>query len=332
MQYSTTRINLTTWPIFLALLFVGIVSSCTDFIEKDISAETPVMIVPQIGDTIGEYTKFVWEEVPGATHYGLKIYSPSFSNPSFVAFDSIITQKSLFVNLEVNTYEYQLIAYNNGYSSKSLGPIAFVVDTLQNNVNQIEINLMSPSSTNYYNADFNGIFNWSNLSGISSYEFSLRKGTNYTTGTIVFSQNNITTASTSVTGVSYDEGIYVWGIRAYMTNGETTQVFTSTFQIDTIPPGTPSLVSPEDQSTVTSPVTFEWSLPADLGVVQSPIQSVLQISTSDTFTTIEHTETLSTNTAEVTLEAGTYYWRVYLIDAAGNIGEFYSTEREFTIN
>ena len=314
--------------VVLCFLLVTI-SSCNDIIEKDISTEIPVMIVPQTGDTIPEYSFFAWEEMPGATQYSLKIYSPSFSNPVFIAFDSITTTTSLFLSLPLGRYEYKLTALNNGYSSVPLGPVSFSVDTIQGS--QAQINLLTPLAGNYYGANFNGFFSWSSLSGVSSFEFSLRSGTNYQTGEILHTQNAIVSSNVTVNSVSYTDGNYVWGIKAYLTNNTATQTFTGTFQIDATNPVTPTLISPANNANVNSPSTFSWSNAEDVGIIQSPVSSVLEIANDEAFTDIESTETVSNTSTEVTLNTGSYYWRVYNIDAAGNQSS-YSSTRQLVVN
>lgn len=303
--------------------------SCNDVIEKDISGETPFMIVPQANDTIPEYSHFLWEPLEGATHYRLQIFSPSFASPTFIAFDSTTSANSLFVSLERGTYEYKLTAHNNGYQSLPSGPFPFVVDTVQGS--QAQINLNTPSSGSYYNGSFNGFFSWSGLSGVSSYEFSLREGTEYATGTIVHSQNSIASNSISVTNVDYTDGNYVWGVKAYLANGASTTTFTSTFRIDDTPPVTPMLVAPADNAIVSSPVTFTWSNASDTGIIQSPVTSIVQVATDEAFSSIETSETVTGTTTDIPLPSGNYYWRVYNMDAAANQGS-YSTVRTLTVN
>lgn len=309
-------------------LFLGM-TSCKDIIEEDITTEIPVMILPMAGDTISEYSHFSWQPLEGATHYRLQIYSPSFANPALIAFDSTTSATSVFVSLVPNDYQYKLTALNNGYSSLPLGPISFKVDTIAGS--QAQINLMTPVSSSYYNASFNGFFSWSALSGVSSFEFSLRSGTNYQTGTILHSQNAIVSSNVTVNSVTYTDGNYVWGVKAYLSNNTSTETFIGTFQIDATNPVTPTLVSPVNSANVNSPVTFSWSNAADVGVIQSPVSSVIEVANDEAFTDIVDTETTTNTSTQLTLSAGSYYWRVYNIDEAGNQGS-YSPTRQLVVN
>ena len=55
--------------------------ACNDIIAKDISEETPVLILPGANDTISSNpVQFKWEEMEGATKYKLEVVHPSFSN------------------------------------------------------------------------------------------------------------------------------------------------------------------------------------------------------------------------------------------------------------
>lgn len=314
----------------LVLFLLAGIYSCNDFIEEDISGDVPVLILPQNGDTISEFSSFIWNPLDGANKYRLEIQSPDFDSPSFIAVDTIVSGTDIFLTLSPNKYQLRLRALNNGYESLTTDPIDFWVDTISSS--QTQIDLLTPSSTTYYSESFNGQFTWSSLPSVSSYEMSVRSGTDYETGTILYSQNGISTTSHSVSGVTFTEGEYVWGVKATFNQGNSTNVFTNTFMIDGTDPGAPNPQTPVDFATVTSPVEFTWTNPTDVGQIQSPITTHIDIATDVDFNDIIQSSSTQNNTIDITInQAGTYYWSLYNVDEAGNQGDF-SVTREFTIN
>lgn len=314
----------------VAVLLLSICNSCNDIIEKEITDSAPVIILPQMGDTIPEFGTFSWQQMDGAKSYHLEIYSPSFASPTFIAADTITSNHSIDLILQPGNYEYQLTALNNGYESQTAGPISFVVDTIGGS--QLSIDLISPNNSTYYGSNFNGLFQWESISNVTSYELSLRKGQNYASGVLIHNQNNITSTSWTSSGIVYENGYYTWSVTAVLSNGTTTSASIGSFMVDDTPPPTPSLSSPANGGNVFSPVVFTWNVPADVGTIQSPITSVIEISTDASFSTILETSTTNDSTISLPIaQSGTYYWRVYLFDQAGNFGN-YSAIREFIVN
>ncbi|MEX1192865.1 MAG: hypothetical protein WED10_05265 [Brumimicrobium sp.] len=318
--------------LFLSTLAVVILcfTACNDFLEEDISGETPELLIPQDGDTISEFSNFMWKEIVGATRYRVEIYSPSFNAPEYIAIDTTVKKLDIFLTLSPDKYQLRIMGFNNGYESLKSDPIDFWVDTVSGNQAQIE--LLTPSATSFYSADFDGQFSWTSLPNVSSYEMSLREGTNYENGTILYTQNGISSTTHNVTGVTFDEGEYVWGVKATFNQGNSTGIFTKTFQVDSTNPPVPNSQTPADLSIVTSPVDFTWSTPADVGQIQSPITTHIDIATDVNFDDIIESSSTQNNSTQITInQTGTFYWSLYNVDEAGNQSD-YSVTREFTIN
>ena len=105
-------------------------------------------------------------------------------------------------------------------------------------------------------------------------------------------------------------------------NGDTETAFTKrVLYIDTTAPGTTTLISPANFSTVsTGSVTFTWSV-QNGGFEPSPVTSVFEIATDNTFTSMFNTQTLTGTSVTVpNMVFDTYFWRVKTTDAAGNTG------------
>src|SRR5262249_18154649 len=87
-------------------------------------------------------------------------------------------------------------------------------------------------------------------------------------------------------------------------------------------PGTPSLVSPADRASVAQPILFDWSDVANAATY------LIQISTSNNFTTPTTSQTLSVSQAPIGgLPAQQLFWRVRAVNSAGVAGSFSASRR-----
>ncbi len=315
--------------IILGLIIFLSLQSCKEIIATDITETLPSLILPQVSDTVqNNPVQFKWNEVTGATDYHLQIVSPSFANIESYAIDSMVNLTTIFISLDSNEYEMKLTALNEGYTSHTLGPIKFWVGVQPSSSSEF-VTLTSPTDASYFNESFTGLFKWSSLDEISSYEFSLRKGSSYQSPNIIETSSGIS-ASQYTINETLDEGEYHWGVKAYFNSGTETPVATRHFYIDTINPVVPILVSPTG-SVTPGVVTFSWTNSADPGTEHSPITSVLEVASDVNFTLDFETSTVSTLTEDITLSGtGIRYWRVKNIDGAGNVSSF-SAIGEFTL-
>lgn len=315
----------------LALAVVFLLGSCDDIIEKDISGDTPVIVMPQTNDTIpANPVHFKWNELEGATKYHLEIVSPSFANIDVFAIDSIVTGTNFYVSLDSAEYQFRLTALNAGYESHTTAPVTFWVGTSQG-ATQEEVVLNTPGAGVYLNENFNGQFNWEILNGADHYMFEMHQGSTFSDPTVDIIPDIQAWTVTSYNGTQLPEGEYIWGVKAYMTSGAETIYTKRTFYIDTTNPGTAAMLTPANNTLISAgDITFTWSLPTDNGTVQSPVISKLEISTTTNFSNPQ-TLTVNGTTRTVTLSAGTYYWRVKLTDSAGNTGNTPSTYHTLTL-
>jgi len=304
--------------LFYLIIFftlTSIFTGCKDIIAEDITDKTPVLIIPTLSDTVMQNpVQFKWEEMEGASKYHLQVVSPSFSTISDYVIDTIIYGTTFSFALDSNVYELKLTAMNGGYSSQTLGPIQFWVG-ISPTVNTTSIVLTSPAEATYVNETYTGPFTWQALTGATSYEYSLRKGSSFATGTIELTQNSIATNTYTLPGtVVLSEGMYFWGVKGYFTSGET-YYSTRSFSVDVTAPTTPSLISPNSISFLSAgTITFSWSNGSDSGTIQSPVHSLVQVSTDSGFATIDETANLVGTTTDFILTSGTYYLRVINTD------------------
>ncbi len=303
---------------------------CEKIIAKDITGKMPVVIVPTSGSTTAENpVHFKWETMEGAEKYQLMVVSPSFANVQSYVLDTLVSGTDFYYSLDSNHYEMKLVGVNAGYRSDTLGPIPFDVNA-QGGSNSNVITLVSPTDNSAQNSTFNHQFTWQSHPDATSYEFSLREGLDFATGSILEATNNITT-SNYTTSLTLTEGVYTWGVKAYLTSSETA-FSTFLFYVDETTPNTPVLSTPVNNDFVSQGlITFVWNNGSDSGTVHTEVTSYLEISSNSSFLTPEFTTAVVGNSADITIPTtGIYYWRVYNQDASGNTSA-YSNVSQFTV-
>ncbi len=297
---------------------------CKDFIEKDISGETPVLLLPANNSTINANPVHVkWEEMEGATKYRIEIVSPEFGNIQSFPLDSIVSGTNFFFGLDSAQYEVRITAMNAGFSSNPSAIKRFTVGTSSGSSNG-SVTLTSPANGAYYNESFPGSFSWNtqSLSNVLHCTFELHD-TEFFSGELLDIANQLTSVGIqSKDGTELPEGAYSWGVKAYLTGNGETNYSKRVFYIDKTDPGTatPSLPA-NNASAFAGPITFNWELPVDDGDIQSPVGGKVELSTFANFATIYKSGTSVSNSVTIdNVAAGTYYWRVILKDEAGNEG------------
>lgn len=315
-----------------AILIVGILglSSCKDIIAKNISGKTPEMITPTLNDTISKSpVTFTWKEVTGATKYQLQIASPSFANMSAYVLDTMVTKTTFSFALDSNQYEYKLTAINAGYQSTVLGPIRFWVGKSASKSGSSPLVLLTPTNNTFVNKTFEGRFTWQAVTNADNYEFELRKGATFTTGTNVYTMEPGNTLDKTLPAnvLPLAPGEYTWRV---LVNSKTNYLTQNTgkFTVDTLAPNQATLLTPTNNSTVTlsDSTNFTWNNGSQNALFQSAISSQIEISSDVNFNSILVTYTVTeSQTKKIklsSLTAGqTYYWRVKNKDAAGNIAQ-----------
>ena len=293
-------------------------SSCEKIVAEDITAETPVLILPAANDTVNQSSvHFKWEELEGASKYHLEVVSPSFAAISEFVLDSVVTGTDFYFDLDSNEYEIRLTAQNGGYDSQVSAPVKFWVGVQSSGGGTSDVILDSPIDGIYMNASFDGFFDWTPASGATNQEFSLREGSSFISGSFVDGQNNISLPGYTTTA-TLAEGEYFWGVKAYFGTTEAPYEI-GHFFIDEFDPNEAALSSPADASfEPTGDILFTWVNGTDPGTINSPVNSTLEITTDSSFNTSDTTITVIGSSASANLTPDIYYWRVTNMDEAGN--------------
>ena len=317
-----------------ASLFVLIVAfiSCKEVFEQDLTNQNVTVIIPQ-NNTVTPIRNvhFKWKELEDATSYTIEVVSPSFSNILNFDVDSTFSENEIFLNLTPGDYQWRVRGNNSGTKTDFSLPYNLQIDTSSDLTGQVVV-LSSPSNNAISNS-ISAVFSWNLIAEADDYDFVLKEGTDFNTGTTVLSDFNTTNSSYTASTLSEKE--YIWGVRAKNSIPSITNYTTHRFNVDTTHPLAPTLSLPVDNSIVadTATIQFTWLNPADVGgTYKSAVTSVIEISTDSLFTLpLHHTiNSTSSNTTYTFNSVGVFYWRMYTKDAANNESRFNSTTRKIT--
>jgi len=114
--------------IYLILITAtGMLSSCDDIFEKDISAEDPVIFSPAEGRTFSHGdVLFWWDYLPEAEYYQVQIARPEFALIDKLVTDTIVETNKLVINLEEGNYEWRIRACNSAYCTAFLPQVLVI--------------------------------------------------------------------------------------------------------------------------------------------------------------------------------------------------------------
>lgn len=312
--------------IFLTALAITAVS-CDDIIEEDITDDIIQVISPLEGDEIeSNVANLQWHELADAEKYRVQVYA---SNQS-VMLDSTVTGTRIVVPLNPGNYQWRVRGENSAYQSSYSFPMGFMMIASDNLTNQ-QVILAAPANSMYTN-DASLIAAWQQITAAQTYDIEL---TNSTSGNVEHQQTGLTTNTFTFTNsMLEDDGQYVWKVRAVNETSSTAYASRS-FYIDRIAPSVSVNMLPANNSTPTANVqlNFSWSVPADNGVVASPVTYTLQLASDAGFANIlgTHANLATASYQEIFTNPGDYYWRVKTTDRAGNESGYSSTFK-FTIN
>jgi hypothetical protein len=179
--------------------------------------------------------------------------------------------------------------------------------------------LRSPR-TNLVSSNTLPTFWWTKVKGGATYEIEFATDVTFTT--IV---DTDTTSGTSYTVLTpFGDGLYYWHVRAFTASSQAgTWSAARTFIIDTTGPATPTLISPLDTASTSSPV-FRWN------AAPTAVSYELEYDDNPGFTSPTHISNIRTTSRRPpAMSAGTYYWQVRAKDALGNWGPW--TAVPFTV-
>ena len=313
---------------YLLFVFTLCLFSCDDILEEDISDNKVITSTPEEGDIIeSNVVDFQWEELEGAKKYRLHILDEN----DIIIKDTLTDRLSLTLPLDAGDYKWKMRGENFAYQSKYTDLIHFQVIESDDLTKQ-KVILLSPSTDFYTNSKTFSV-EWEELAAAETYTIRVVNVTN--SNTIVLDQSGLTATTYAMNNsILGQDARYEWKIKAVNATSETL-FSTRTFYVDTVVPNQPQNTLPANNAVnaVNQNVNFSWTMTADSGTIQSPIELyVIEIARDAAFTDIIQTSNTTTTTFQRSFNtAGDVYWRVKAKDKAGNFSPV-SAAYKLTIN
>lgn len=124
----------------------------------------------------------------------------------------------------------------------------------------------------------------------------------------------LTTSNLNIEPAALAEGAYVWRARAANSAGDGPWSTPASFSVDTTAPAVPAMTAPADALTTVLPQpVFTW------GAVTGAVRYEVQVDSVNPPLVTLYSGAALTFTPSAPLLPGTYYWRVWAVDSAGNL-------------
>lgn len=292
--------------IIPALLVATIFSGCKDIIEEDIEKKSIVVKTPSDNMISSVYSQvFWWEEMDGASKYRIEIVSPRFDSIITIVMDSTVTTTKITKTLNPGNYQWRIRGENGSYESRFQ---VYNLTILPASLNQQTITKTSPSNNIYFQSN-SILFEWEPLYGATWYIIEIDS----INGNGIPLKRDSTNESTEYI-YNFDlEGDYKWRVRARNDAGEQTpwSSYWYTGYYQSTPPA-PSPLSPEEGSTQSNPVLFNWSSVSRAKYYKLYVYIGPNDETPDIYT-VNGTSKQSSFSSQQTIS-----WKVSCVDKAGN--------------
>ena len=293
-------------------------SSARSFTVDTALPPVPALVTPTSAKVITDSTPYLdWSDVtdPSGVHYELQVdndagfTSPEFSRSSVNASSCVVTTV-----LPDTLYYWRVRAVDGaGNQGNWTAARSFTVDT---GIPPVPV-LASPSNGKAI-IDSTPWLDWSDVTDASGVHYQLQVDNNADFSSLAFSRTWINSSSCVVTTVLAD-GTYYWRVKAVDGAGNASAwTAARSLVIDTGAPSMPVPSYPGNGKVTTDTTPYvDWSDAIDGTTVHYQIQ----VDNNADFSSLAFTRTwVNSSSCVVTavLSPGTYYWRVRVVDAAGN--------------
>ncbi|MDI6641429.1 MAG: hypothetical protein QME68_03850, partial [Elusimicrobiota bacterium] len=331
----------------------GIWNACFDILKDTTPPTVPVLVSPIDGYTTNQTViSFDWNDSSdlrsGVTSYVLHISTDiNFAVLSYEA-TSYMSDTQLS-GLATNLYYWRVCAVDKSTPSNfSLwsSTRSFRIDTIPP-THIIDSSLIDGDTTwrrindGIYNVDFH------DTGGANLDKFQIKVCTapaeeslllNWTdSGINIYGLSSFTTdwqLSNTIWSALQSGGTNYISIRTFDLAGNvSTYIDTFFVKKDTIPPSTPTLTSPADNTTTNQMnITFQWSDSGDLPLAGSGIAGYeFYLSTASDFSVFTSSKFITSQSFSLSAAQGSYFWRVRSKDIASNYS-IYSTAYKLLID
>lgn len=299
----------------MLLYTIGLLTSCDDFIERNISKSKVEVITPADQFVSSDINiKFFWQELKGARSYQLQAVKGSFTSPTAMTFDTTVTTNYFNFQFTPGNYSWRIRGLNNGYETE-YSNFLLSIDSSLDLTAQTPV-LINPTS-DYYTNRLENTFTWVGIPNAEEYRFEISD----LAGEVLFVNDlgNLTNQN-----YTFDnDGTYRWRVQARNTNSISNFSNYRNITIKTTASSPSSPVIPINNDTIAiGDIEFLWQRNADsnadsLFLYKDSLSNMIPIGVyySDYFI----------YTTPVNYPAGTkIYWRLKTKDLAGNWSDFSS--------
>lgn len=297
--------------LIIIMLLAGELSACTDIIEPNISNRPVQLEAPGNNYKSTVYaTDFWWDEVEDALTYRLQVVTPKFDSIGGLVLDTVIKKTQFTITLPPGNYQWHVRAQNGSYQTAYSAARTFTI--LQSSIKPQKVQLLGPTNNSLTNQNIIA-FNWSDLYGATKYQLEIDTNNFINESAVVYNQ---VTPSLQLNFTFPKDQIYQWRVRAENDTAQALWSSINTITYDHTPPAKVTLVAPDNNQSVSLPVTLQWS--------SSPtaIKYKLYVLKSDGTSLYNTTFPLSTTNTSYIFNLGSFgekiFWKVIALDAAGN--------------
>ena len=269
---------------------------------------TPTQVSPSNGATITDRTPYIdWTGGGEYMDFCLQIDDNSdFTSPVVDVFTGFNTYYTVTTSLASDTYYWRVREqdyFSHTWGAWS-GTWSFTVDLTPT----VAPTLLSPDDEEFINDD-TPVLDWTDVPLATGYRVQIATSTLF-----LLPEVDGTVTGSAATSPHLNDRHWYWRVRGYNSDGDGPWSEKWGFTVDTVPPDTVTLSTPQHGS-ISSDYTPTYSWLASSGAYRYQLQIAY---TSDFSSLLRVVTTESTSyTASATLN-GLYYWRVKAIDQAGN--------------
>jgi hypothetical protein len=308
------RLRPISYLLIILFAVIGLLSSCDDIIEPSINKSQVSLEAPANQYTSTSYTiNFWWDQVDHALSYHLQVVTPTFASPGSLVLDTIVTNYKFAFSLNPGNYQWRVMAENGSSQTAYSAPRSFTVAATS--IKQQSVQLISPANTFLTNQS-TFIFQWGSIYGATQYRFEI--------DTNNFVNQNTVIANTVIPGQQINftfpkSQVYQWRVRAENDTAQAQWSAVNTLTFNNIPPAQVTLVVPATGTTLSKPVSLQWS------AVPNAVHYKLYALKSDSATLYNSNFPLVLNATNYSFNQGIsgdkIYWKVSAVDAEGNEGK-----------
>jgi hypothetical protein len=309
--------------LFTLLLLTAILSSCKEFIEPSISKRTVNLNAPADNYQSTSYNiNFWWDGVDDALYYRLQVVSPKFDAIGNLVLDTLIRGTKFLQTLDPGTYQWRVRAENGSTQTAYTDPrnLVILASSLTN-----QTVLLSAPANNASTTQSNVIFKWGTLYKATRYHLQIDTNSFADESALVKDQS---TPGALFTFKLPKDQVYQWRVQAENDSSQSKWSAISQLSYDSTPPGAVTLIQPQDNTTLSKPLTLSWNK------TNSAATYKLYVYKSDQQTLYNSSFPLSLTATSYSFNLGNsgdrVYWQVSAVDAAGNEGKI-SELRSFTL-